>query len=544
MSYSDLIINDGPVAYWRLGESSGTTAADEMGNHAGTYVNSPTLGVAGALVGDTDTAVDLDGANDYINTSLNSTWINDNHSLLTIEGWFQYTGGASYAALWGTRSTGLSGGMWMARQANGTLQFTLAGIADYPTNYTVPSNQWVHIVAVRNGTSFKLYVNGSLQDSFAVSSSLNSTNTDFVIGARATHEASTTSWDGRVDEFAVYTSELTATQVQAHYEEGRNTNYKELITDAAPIAYWTLDETSGTTMVDEMGNHDGTYVNSPTLGQFPGITTGTSVRFTRTSSERVDVAVSDTSLSGTANGYTMEGWFKHATLPTSNDTRMWYMSKGIPGTAEQELVVGIWESAASAGRANIFASTDWGNYVSSVRPSTNEWFHLAVTVSTISGTANLKIYIDGIEEASQTVDYEATTGDFGIAHRSDHLQHFDGWADEVAIYNRALTPEEIEYHYDVGVGNEVYVPGQQLLSGNITLDASTIEGAVVTVVEADDDEGTNASVFEVVTSNENGDWSTTLPLNPGKVYAAFAQYKDNEDNLYTSVVKPYLTVEE
>lgn len=35
--YSETVIGDDPVAYWRLGETSGTTAADEQGSFPGTY---------------------------------------------------------------------------------------------------------------------------------------------------------------------------------------------------------------------------------------------------------------------------------------------------------------------------------------------------------------------------------------------------------------------------------------------------------------------------------------------------------------------------
>ncbi len=55
--YYNSIMSLSPMAYWRLGESSGTTAFDETGTHHGTYVNNPTLGESGLLVGDGDTAV-------------------------------------------------------------------------------------------------------------------------------------------------------------------------------------------------------------------------------------------------------------------------------------------------------------------------------------------------------------------------------------------------------------------------------------------------------------------------------------------------------
>ena len=71
MAYADVVNSLNPVAYWRLGESSGTVAVDETGNYNGTYVGSPTLGVDGLLLGDTNTAVSFDGVDqEFTNSSV------------------------------------------------------------------------------------------------------------------------------------------------------------------------------------------------------------------------------------------------------------------------------------------------------------------------------------------------------------------------------------------------------------------------------------------------------------------------------------------
>src|SRR6202163_2124180 len=63
--YSGTILADSPIAYWRLGETSGITAADASGHgNAGTYTGAAgayTLGQPGALFGDADPATKLDG---------------------------------------------------------------------------------------------------------------------------------------------------------------------------------------------------------------------------------------------------------------------------------------------------------------------------------------------------------------------------------------------------------------------------------------------------------------------------------------------------
>src|SRR5262249_9939864 len=64
--YSAAVLADSPSGYWRLGETSGTTASDASGqNHPGSYLNTPTLGQPGALTGDTDTSVAFNGTDEY-----------------------------------------------------------------------------------------------------------------------------------------------------------------------------------------------------------------------------------------------------------------------------------------------------------------------------------------------------------------------------------------------------------------------------------------------------------------------------------------------
>ncbi len=53
VSYSEIILGDNPLSYWRLNETSGTTAKDEKNVNNAVYVGSPTLGVSSGILGDT-----------------------------------------------------------------------------------------------------------------------------------------------------------------------------------------------------------------------------------------------------------------------------------------------------------------------------------------------------------------------------------------------------------------------------------------------------------------------------------------------------------
>ncbi len=61
-AYEQVVLADAPVAYWRLGERAGPAAVDATGHgHHGTYRGHPTLGLPGAIRGESDTASGFHG---------------------------------------------------------------------------------------------------------------------------------------------------------------------------------------------------------------------------------------------------------------------------------------------------------------------------------------------------------------------------------------------------------------------------------------------------------------------------------------------------
>src|SRR6059058_5073077 len=85
-SYSSLITGTpGLVSYWRLGESSGAAACDSWGSNAGTYQGGYTLGRLGALAGDSNTAVALNGSTGLVSVPHSSSL--DVGDAFTVEAW-------------------------------------------------------------------------------------------------------------------------------------------------------------------------------------------------------------------------------------------------------------------------------------------------------------------------------------------------------------------------------------------------------------------------------------------------------------------------
>jgi hypothetical protein len=89
--YRDVVLADNPAGYWRLGESSGTVAADATGGgNPGTYLGGVTLGVPGGLPGDPDRAARLDGSNDRVSMGDPASGVLDfGTSDFTVELWLR-----------------------------------------------------------------------------------------------------------------------------------------------------------------------------------------------------------------------------------------------------------------------------------------------------------------------------------------------------------------------------------------------------------------------------------------------------------------------
>src|SRR5437868_5140997 len=66
-NYQTVVLAKKPIGYWRLGEDKGPVAADAAGGkHPGTYHGAPAFRERGAVTGDADAAVRLDGRRSYV----------------------------------------------------------------------------------------------------------------------------------------------------------------------------------------------------------------------------------------------------------------------------------------------------------------------------------------------------------------------------------------------------------------------------------------------------------------------------------------------
>ena len=214
-SYRATVIADGPTAYWRLGETSGTTAADQQASSPGTYKGSYTLGQAGALSGDTDKSINVGPGTGYV-TVPDSAKVDFGDGPFTIEFWAKRAGtGSGYVINKGNGSYGVffsgSDKKIHFEKVNAQVTAQESGTTDQAWHY------WA-IVQGGGSTNAIIYKDGVNVTVLNNTSTFVDTTGPLEIG----RETGSTPFSGGLDEFALYNKALTAAQVSAHYAARAN----------------------------------------------------------------------------------------------------------------------------------------------------------------------------------------------------------------------------------------------------------------------------------------------------------------------------------
>jgi hypothetical protein len=220
VAFSAAIAADSPVLYWRLGESSGTSAADSTANsNNGTYSSGVTLGVTGALAGDSDTAVALDGTTGNVQDASPSALPTTN-TARTLEAWFNI--GSTVTTAQPILSYGSNSGLEMF-----TVSVEGSKIELYDGTETISvtagsslnDGGWHQLAVTYDGsTTVKIYLDGTqVGTDQATSAPLNTTLDSGGFQAGSDGSAFL---DGKIDEVAVYASALSASKIADHYTVG------------------------------------------------------------------------------------------------------------------------------------------------------------------------------------------------------------------------------------------------------------------------------------------------------------------------------------
>lgn len=405
------------VAYWE-GEGN---AEDSFGGNDGT--------IYGASFADGKVGQAFSFEDDYAYVDMgNSFPLNGNFTDFSLEFWmFADSSSGDDAGLVGKGTI-----VYGTTYKNGNIYFYVNSDTN-SINAAVGGGAWHHIVATLNSTDafMRLYVDGSLAASKLSDYNFTGTDGTFYLG-RAFSQASY--FDGLLDEVAVFEKVLSAEQVSEQYFSG--------LSQASLVSFWKADMDNGTDffggndlVINGSGPWNGSIFGSGRFGQafsFDGV------------DDNLYLDGFD-DLDGVGS-FALEFWVKPAELPFVGSQGVF-----VSGSSSQK-VPWVFGSDGNSNLVMEFETTTGGvddcNIVTSNLVE-GVWNHVVFLWDGSVCTS----YVDGVQGGSDGTSGGVLADSDGFAYLGFADAFFNGSLDEVAIWNRTLTGEEVLEHNGSGVAD-------------------------------------------------------------------------------------------
>jgi hypothetical protein len=314
-AYHSMVLLDGPVGYWRLGDQPGsTTIQDSSTRRTPATVSGPvTFGQPGAVPQDPSTSASFQGSPaSFGDIPPAQTGPFRLTNTVSLELWLKTTTTAYNPRLMQFANTvapyqGYSLGLNTAPNAPvGTIAFW-NGTTWTGSHTPVNDGQWHHVVTTFNNGTLNIYRDGTLD---TTTSGLNPTlpinPSDDGFGQI----------DGTIAELAIYPTTLTPTQIASHYEAGRS-YYRTVILDDGPVGYWRLGDQPGSTTIQDSsgGGHNASVFGPVVFGLSQGALQdpSTSASFQGSPASFGDIPPAQTGPFRLTNTVSLELWLKTTT---------------------------------------------------------------------------------------------------------------------------------------------------------------------------------------------------------------------------------------
>ena len=421
--YDGEAVAEGLVLSWEFGEDDGFACADSSGNgNDGSLVGYPAGEVSNWVEGEIGGALSLPQAAEH----LEITGLPDVTST-TWAAWVRLDADSSYGAAISAAFDGAGAGHSLGFHTGGTVRHPRVlwnhanGHISLLSPDPVELGEWNHLAVTYNADSedITLYVNGETKGSGKVGT------TPFSVvhlGQRASSKNCPI--NGSLDDLRIYNKALSADEISSLVES-----------NAGPglVAHWKFDEKSGLLAFDSGVNSNlGTLVGfeDDDLHWVDGKMTG-AISFN--GSNYIEVPHDPSIGADLINGFSVSAWFNSNVELAASGSGNRMLEKGNSYFFLQGVGSGGMNFLVKKGGANKTATTG-------VTIDADEWNHI---VGVFDGE-NAIVYLNGEQKGS--VPVSAPVDDAGLPLRigsDDSGNFFDGLMDEVMIWNKPLTEEEV-----------------------------------------------------------------------------------------------------
>lgn len=212
--------------------------------------------------------------------------------------------------------------------------------------------------------------------------------------------------------------------------------------DTSLIEYWKCDESSGTNVSGSLSAYSGTLSGTSSWGAGKinnGFTLSAAGSFFKS-----------TISSGLSSSFSVAGWVNF----TNSGTNEFIFNSHVTSYDNYWFMVN--RNTSNQIQGNLYDGTNNPNTTSTVTVGSGVWTHIAFVRDTVADT--ISIYINGILGGSttDTTTSVPTYGTFGIGEDRNPAgdRDFAGSIDEMGLWSRALTADDVSRLYNADRGNQ------------------------------------------------------------------------------------------
>jgi hypothetical protein len=273
------------------------------------------------------------------------------------------------------------------------------------TGYTIPTNTWIHVAAVRSGTTISLYINGTLNVSGTFSGSVYTGTTQVMFGRNPDNGQSYTGYISNlriIKGTALYTANFTPS--------------------TSPLT--VVANTSLLLKCDNAGIYDATGKNDLVTYGNAQVSTGqkkygTGAMYFDGTGDYLTIPSNQNFVFGTGN-FTIEAWVN----PTVGGTwRSIVACRAGLYTTSTEWVFGV----HSSGYLYFYTDGQKFNTTSTIYDAI--WYHIAL----VRNGSNLMLFINGTIQQTVTHTQNLTFSSCSIGSNYDGTEVFTGYIDDLRI---------------------------------------------------------------------------------------------------------------
>jgi len=308
---------------------------------------------------------------------------------------------------------------------------------------------WHHYTAVRSGLDITLFEDGVLVDSNTL---INNTTTNYAnayLGAFEDNNTNTPQVENKLRNVRCYNRALSELEISAIYEyekpksavclpefkRGLTADTHDVFGDGSCVATYQLNNDA----TDLGGNYDGTETSMSYSvdGVFDdcGVFDGSSSYISTTPQ-----------LNNILSDYTISAWVKTSSPDAGSRIYSIGSGDGSIGQSDKKILFFEVSSNGTDSKLGLVGSYNGGFHYSTVDIELNKWVFV---IGIVKSTGETMLYIDGALDSISSIDLTSSTPTHSyIGSDNTNTVYFDGEIDQVRIFNRVITADEVAILYN------------------------------------------------------------------------------------------------